>query len=177
MKKEDINYIFIDLDGTLIKTKSGRTFPKDTDDWMIREEVWIALSKLSREGHLFNIHIISNQGGIEKGFVKEHGFVKKISSIANMLHQQTEVPVTYDYCISNDKDDLNRKPNPGMIWDFIDEAFVSDNIRIRDDQCLMIGDASGKEGQFSDSDKKCAENANVVYMDVDDFVSWINKIK
>jgi hypothetical protein len=34
----------------------------------------------------------------------------------------------------------------------------------------MIGDASGKEGQFSDSDKRCAENARFRYMDVDDFV-------
>lgn len=35
---------------------------------------------------------------------------------------------------------------------------------------LMIGDASGKEGQFSDSDKKTAENFGCEYMDVDDFV-------
>ena len=34
----------------------------------------------------------------------------------------------------------------------------------------MIGNASGKEGQFSDSDKKTAENFGIDYMDVDDFV-------
>lgn len=34
----------------------------------------------------------------------------------------------------------------------------------------MIGDASGKPRQFSDSDKKCAENAGIKYMDVDDFI-------
>ena len=26
------------------------------------------------------------------------------------------------------------------------------------EECIMIGDASGKPGDFSDSDKKCAEN-------------------
>lgn len=36
---------------------------------------------------------------------------------------------------------------------------------------LMIGDASGKEGQFSDSDKKTAENFGIAYMDVNDFVN------
>ena len=36
---------------------------------------------------------------------------------------------------------------------------------------LMIGDASGKEGQFSDSDKKTAENFGIDYMDVDDFIN------
>lgn len=36
----------------------------------------------------------------------------------------------------------------------------------------MIGDASGKEGQLSDSDKKTAENFGCEYMDVDDL--WIS---
>ena len=42
------------------------------------------------------------------------------------------------------------------------------------DTILMIGDASGKEGQFSDSDKKTAENFGCEYMDVDDFVYKYN---
>ena len=33
----------------------------------------------------------------------------------------------------------------------------------------MIGDASGKEGQFSDSDKLTALNFGIDYMDADDF--------
>lgn len=37
-------------------------------------------------------------------------------------------------------------------------------------EILMIGDASGKEGQFSDSDKKTAENFGIDYLDVEDFV-------
>ena len=40
---------------------------------------------------------------------------------------------------------------------------------------LMIGDASGKHGQFSDSDKKCAENFGIDYMDVEDFLQTIFK--
>lgn len=35
---------------------------------------------------------------------------------------------------------------------------------------LMVGDASGLPGQFSDSDKVCAENAGIDYMDVTRFV-------
>lgn len=38
----------------------------------------------------------------------------------------------------------------------------------------MIGDASGKEGQLSDSDKNTAENFGCEYMDVDDFVDKYN---
>lgn len=35
---------------------------------------------------------------------------------------------------------------------------------------LMVGDASGLPGQFSDSDKVCSENAGIDYMDVITFV-------
>ena len=34
---------------------------------------------------------------------------------------------------------------------------------------LMIGDASGNPGQFSDTDRKTAENFGIDYMDVYDF--------
>ena len=34
----------------------------------------------------------------------------------------------------------------------------------------MVGDASGLPGQFSDSDKVCAEKAGIDYMDVITFV-------
>ena len=174
MERKNIQYIFIDLDGTLIKTKSGRTFPNDVNDWIIKEDTWSALSKLASEKYLFGVHIISNQGGIEKGHVKEDEFITKIETISNLLQRRIGVPVSYDYCPTNDKDDINRKPNAGMIWDFLDYHNVVENTVIKYEQCLMIGDASGKEGQFSDSDKKCAENADIGYMDVDDFITWIN---
>ena len=37
-------------------------------------------------------------------------------------------------------------------------------------ECIMIGDASGKPGDFSDSDKQCAEHFGIDYIDVRDFL-------
>ena len=71
-----------------------------------------------------------------------------------------------EVCTSNNKEDPMRKPNAGMVRHFFKNYYG-----LRKWQCLMIGDASGKEGQFSDSDKKCAENAGIRYMDVADFVT------
>lgn len=51
------------------------------------------------------------------------------------------------------------------------EGFVGDDFDYIKQNSLMIGDASGKEGQFSDSDKKTAENFGIDYMDVEDFVN------
>ena len=73
------------------------------------------------------------------------------------------------YCGSNNKSDLYRKPNVGMLESLL-EKYVGDDFDYLKSVSLMIGDASGKEGQFSDSDKKTAENFGIDYMDVDDFV-------
>lgn len=67
----------------------------------------------------------------------------------------------------------------GMIKEYMDFIEYMNNDedeeeKIVYDTILMIGDASGKEGQFSDSDKKTAENFGCEYMDVDDFVYKYN---
>lgn len=87
----------------------------------------------------------------------------------------TDVSVSAYYCESNNKRNANRKPNIGMIKEYMDFIEYMNNDedeeeKIVYDTIMMIGDASGKEGQFSDSDKKTAENFGCEYMDVDDFV-------
>ena len=84
--------------------------------------------------------------------------------ITQAMRIDLRVPVTFDYCKSNDPEDYYRKPNPGMVNSYIDSKAVSRRY------CLMIGDESGLPGQFSDSDLHCAENAHIKYQDVDAFV-------
>ena len=50
------------------------------------------------------------------------------------------------------------------------ERYVVDDFDSIKQKSLMIGDASGLPGQFSDSDKKCAENFGIDYIDVRDFL-------
>lgn len=67
-----------------------------------------------------------------------------------------------------------RKPNTGMIDDILmkckDTVMRGMNFSQLKGCSLMVGGASGLPGQFSDSDKVCAENAGVDYMDVIQFV-------
>lgn len=72
----------------------------------------------------------------------------------------------YIYCASNDKNDPNRKPNTGML----EKLCYDHNLSYNKKEMIMIGDASGKPGDFSDSDKKCAENFDIDYIDVRDFL-------
>ena len=57
--------IFCDLDGTLIETISGEIFPKGIWDMRLKFDVLNAIKKLNPQ----YIFIVSNQGGIESGFV------------------------------------------------------------------------------------------------------------
>lgn len=166
MKKYKV--LFADLDGTLIETVSGDTFPKGIWDMRIRFDVLDAIKKLKP----LCVLIVTNQGGIEKGFVNRRNFEFKMEYIIRSIKEYVGCYTEYSYCESNENTNHYRKPNIGMLESLLRKCqkhlFRSGNPT--KDDCLMIGDASGKEGQFSDSDKKTAENFGIDYMDVEDFV-------
>lgn len=160
--------IFADLDGTLIDTISGETFPKGIWDMRIKFDV---LDKIKEIKPLALI-IVTNQGGIESGFVNKRNFEFKMEYLVRAIREYSHLVVEYSYCSSNDKEYYYRKPNIGMLknmWHKIQTVWFR-YCNITYDDALMIGDASGKEGQFSDNDKKCAENFGIDYIDVDDFI-------
>ena len=158
--------IFCDLDGTLIETISGETFPKGIWDMRLKFGVLDAIKKLNPQ----YIFIVSNQGGIESGFVDRYDFKSKSEYITRAIKEYCECDCYGMYCETNDKSDPYRKPNALMLEDLL-ETYVGDDFDYIKQKSLMIGDASGKEGQFSDSDKKTAENFGIDYMDVNDFVN------
>lgn len=154
----DKKVIFIDLDGTLIDTESGETFPKGVWDMRILWDAWKALKMFVKENNSKYVVIVSNQGGILSGFVKPHSFNSKFSYIQYALEDYLGIPVFANYCPSDDVSDKRRKPNTGMLEKFSYMAPKS--------EMIMIGDASGKPNDFSDTDKKTAENFGIDYMDV-----------
>lgn len=164
-KLKNKNILFCDLDGTLIETISGETFPKGIWDMRIKLDVLDAIKKLNPEYVL----IVSNQGGIENGFVDAQKFSIKLFYIVELINEYCGCECYAMYCDTNNKSDPYRKPNTKMLENLL-EDYVGDDVEYIKQKSLMIGDASGKEGQFSDSDKKTAENFGIDYMDVDDFV-------
>ena len=163
---KEYKVIFCDLDGTLIDTISGETFPKGIWDMKIKFYVLDAIKKLNPKCIL----IVSNQGGIESGFVDAHDFRAKSEYITRAIREYCGCECYAMYCETNDKSDPYRKPNVGMLEGLL-ESYVGDDFDYIKQKSLMIGDASGKEGQFSDSDKKTAENFGIDYMDVNDFIN------
>lgn len=155
--------LYCDLDGTLIEPISGAKFPKGVWDMKLKFDVLEAIKKLAPD----YVFIISNQGGIEKGFVDRYHFTNKIRYVGICIKEYCNIGIVdWYYCASNDPNNNRRKPNTDMLM----EALENHNFPTAKVNILMIGDASGLNGQFSDSDKKTAENFGIDYMDISEFV-------
>lgn len=131
--------LFLDLDGTLIVTKSGSTFPKDKYDWQFNGDILKRIEKYVDDD--WYIMIVSNQGGIESGKVRLNDFREKLAKIRNEVIMATGCAfsrIGHRFCITNSKDDFYRKPAPGMGYDL---AIAYD---LDLSTCQMVGDASGK---------------------------------
>lgn len=162
--------LLFDFDGTLIETASGNTFATDLTDMRIKMDVVNKALDLMQENGVKVFAIVSNQGGVEA----------KIEYVLRSVHDLAVKRgirgVLYEkrLCYSNDEQNPMRKPNTGMIDDILmkckDTVMRGMNFSQLKGCSLMVGDASGLPGQFSDSDKVCAEKAGVEYMDVITFV-------
>ena len=166
MTNKKYKYVFIDFDDTIVRTLTGNTFPKGVWDMQIQFRLLNAISKVQPE----YIFIVSNQGGIPT-YVTEEQIQIKMTYVCSAIESYlgNDVKCHYTYCASIDKNDNNRKPNTGMLDTMCSVFKISQGADNKKNMC-MIGDASGKRCQFSDSDRKCAEKFGVDYYDVEDFI-------
>ena len=151
-----------DMDDTLIKTKSGKDFGIDDDDWEIYDDsITNSLTGLVDDD--YNLVIISNQMGISKGRVTIDTLKSKIEKIINYFNLNFTV-----ICAFND--DNFRKPRMGL-WEFV----AGDKMN-----SFYCGDAGGLakrninnkliDKDFSDTDLKFARNVGIKFIHRDEFV-------
>lgn len=168
MNYKNKRVLFIDLDSTLIKTISGKTFPEDITDFRVQLPV---LDKIiEKMPNLSMLFIVSNQGGL-KDIKDKYLFTSKINAIEGICRSYLSIGLDKFSFIDSlhrcsiDKNDTYRKPNTGML----EQLYYQYRVESKD-ECIMIGDASGKPGDFSDSDKRCASRFFIDYVDVRDFL-------
>ncbi len=146
-----------DYDWTLVKPLSNGTFSKSVDDWRwITEKVPEILEKYYDNGYC--IVIISNQTRNTK---------MKLQQIINVL-STLKIPSL----ISVGYEDIDKKPNRTMF------DLIKKDKKIDMNKSFYVGDALGRQGDWSDSDKKFAENIDIkkIYSP-DDLFSINNKKK
>lgn len=104
-----------DMDGTLIKTKSGKVYPVDIHDWQIAfPTVTQKFKELLTYG--FKIVILSNQAPIGNGRVKIEDFKVKIENVVSKIGVPIEVYIATGKGIY-------RKPATGM-WQVLAEKVI-----------------------------------------------------
>ena len=140
-----INIASFDLDNTIIKTKSEKTFAINENDWMFQyENVTNILQKYYNKN--YKIIIITNQKGLNsEGKIKT--FKNKIEQISKILDN-----IIFEIYVMI-HDNLFRKPFPSV---FKEINFDKEN-------SFYCGDACGRENDFSDSDIKFAHNVGITF--------------
>ncbi|XP_060082070.1 bifunctional polynucleotide phosphatase/kinase-like [Ylistrum balloti] len=159
--------IGFDIDFTVIKTASGRTFATGASDW----EWWDdCVPQKIRDCHNdgYRIVFFTNQAGIEKLKVTPQEFMKKAEAIVGEIG----IPVLVFACTGTNH---FRKPST-MMW----EHFVQKcNGGVKPDlsQCRYVGDAAGraaewapgKKKDFSCSDRMFAANIGINFQTPEEF--------
>jgi len=145
-----------DLDGTLIKTKSGRRFPKDKDDWVIINET-IKTKLKSLNNNRYTIIVFTNQKNLEKR-MKITDFKEKCMNIQKEL----DIPIIFYISFKND---YMRKPFPGM-FEYHNKQFIAP---VSLSLSFYVGDAWSKTECFSDSDLCFAKNCKIPFYKAREF--------
>ena len=171
--------LLFDFDGTLVETISGGLYAKDLTDMKIKQDVVNRALDLMEQNGVKYFGIISNQCDVGVGFVSDEDIDAKINYVLRCVHDLAVKRgirgVVYGHyeCFSIDEYDPMMKPNPGMVYKALGACrLMMDGITYKDIETmtLMVGSASGLPGQFSDSDKVCAYNSGIDYMDITTFL-------
>ncbi len=141
-----------DLDNTIIKTKSGNVFPKNLNDWKFLFNNTIETFK--QENIIYGI--VSNQNGL-KTESKKNDWITKLNNIIKFI------PIHFVF--ASTENNKYRKPLPNS-WYFIKEHILFNvNVKLLEEnkKIYYIGDACGRDNDFSDTDLKYALNLNIKF--------------
>ncbi|GFZ48059.1 hypothetical protein JCM24511_05807 [Saitozyma sp. JCM 24511] len=154
--------VFYDLDGTLIKTRSGADFPKSRDDWTWWDPVVPGrLKKEWEEGK--HVVVVSNQGDAREKIRRE--WRAKVPLIAAKMPKDVPLRVL----AALDKYDVYRKPNIGM-FEVITSLYAERGLEVDMDQSVFVGDAAGRmagggrKKDHGDTDYKFAFNVGLRFV-------------
>lgn len=148
-----------DMDGTIITTKSGKTFAVDGSDWKFWHPDVVSTLRAWHDDQRYAIAFISNQAGVQNGKTSIPELQGKVDKIIDAIG----LPVDFICSLDND---LFRKPRPGM-WHFMAAARWARSTALHGEKVMYIGDAAGrnlpasKVKDFSDSDLKFAVNLDI----------------
>ncbi|KAJ5142000.1 hypothetical protein N7526_002995 [Penicillium atrosanguineum] len=169
LSEKDRKIAAFDLDSTLIKTKSGNTFPRSATDWQWWNTVVPGkLRELKSDG--FQVVVFSNQKkiAIQKDIKAGSGESKSLATFKEKLTammNELQVPISV-YAATTDAE--YRKPRLGM-WKEFQDDYDLDVTGIDMKKSFFVGDAGGRPGDHSAADLGFASNAGLKYNTPEEF--------
>jgi len=126
-------FIGFDIDGTIIRTSSGKRFAESVDDWELFHPCVVDRLKESIQDG-YKIIFITNQLGVEKGNVSIASLKQKFGKILKRI----DLPIQL---FASLQDDIYRKPRTKM-FDLIQR--LNGGLQFDREQCKYVGDAAGR---------------------------------
>lgn len=155
--KKILPAVFLDRDG-VINYKSKNRYINDARDIKIIPTTAFAIKKLNNAG--IKVFVVTNQAGIEKGFLDEKDLVLIHNEMNKQLSKYNAHIDYIKYCESSIG--FRRKPNPGMLIELKNENYIDLY------NSIMIGDEI--------TDKEAGMNAGIENSYQIEANSDINKI-
>lgn len=156
------DYVCYDLDHTLIKNKSGRVHPKSEDD--IEKMYDNTFNEINKS----NVVIFTNQKGLlNKSGLSKDEWLNRLRYVTNAINKKYIIFVAIGedgYYEENGKYYLYRKPGVGMY-----KRFMLLNKGICSVSNIYVGDALGREGDYSSSDMDFGKNCEMSVKSPEEF--------
>ena len=125
-----------DMDWTLIKTKTGKVFPRNEFDWQLwHEKVQPKLRRLHASG--FRVVVFTNQGGV---YTKKRTLAQLKTQFC-AIQKKLGIPMTFLAACGGGNDKF-RKPSPAM-WRYFCET-LNGELCIDKEESFYCGDAAGR---------------------------------
>ncbi|KAG8909777.1 hypothetical protein FRC00_009469 [Tulasnella sp. 408] len=168
-----------DIDGTLIKPKSGAKFAKDHEDWKWWADGTVIpkkLKELDEEG--YSIVLVTNQalGEPPKGKSKDPDARAKLPKFKKFFDKlpliASAIPtVPFRIFVASSKDQY-RKPIPGT-WFELEKLYKNEGIEIGEytylTKSFYVGDAAGRDGDHNITDRLYAQNVGIPFYTPEEF--------
>ena len=135
------------MDWTLIRTKTGKVFPKDEFDWLpLYDDLTLSkLRQVHEQGYL--IVIFTNQAGVIRGYSGSTAYT--ISEKFKAIGAMAGVPMIF---MASTYEHLEyRKPDTGLWQLLLKEILEIEGCKIDKESSFYCGDAAGrKQKPFND---------------------------
>ena len=142
-----VKVAMFDADSTLRVTRSGAPCANHPRDVILLPLVAERIKKLAEQGYL--IAVLSNQGGVGRGFIKVETADAGLRRTCQLLNRAGAPVHYYDFAENYDE---NRKPKPGMAY--LIQRAVSKGTGLAVDwvSSFMVGDSGWKKKKDMEPD-------------------------